>query len=114
VSSRHGSNTTRSADRVPHHALNLAILVRGATGHDGDMTIPGPGLTVPRVRGEGWWRGRRVELGGMPGLGPSNGVARSHPLYSERRVRYPVPRLDRATIGMGRQTPNEIIQRAED
>jgi hypothetical protein len=45
VSSSHCRGTPRPAHRMPHHALNLAIQVRGASGDGGDMTIPAPGLT---------------------------------------------------------------------
>jgi hypothetical protein len=46
VSSRHGRNTTRSAHRVPHHALNLAILVRGSTDYASEMGRLVTGLRV--------------------------------------------------------------------
>jgi hypothetical protein len=114
MSSSHGHNTVHSAHRVPHHALNLAILVHGAPGYCGDMTFPAPGSTdharetetsVARLRGRG---------GGRLGLGR---VASSHAqtCFTARGLwSYTHPRLDQPTIGMGRQLPNEMIHRAED
>jgi hypothetical protein len=77
VSSRHGRNTTRSAHRVPHHALNLAILVRGATGYDGDMTVPAPGSTDYASEMGRLVTGLRVGVGECLG---SARAARSHAL----------------------------------
>ncbi len=88
--------------------------VRGPPGCGGDRTIVAPGST-----GYAGETGKRAaglvgRGGGVRRLGPADELASTDLLYGARPMRYDHPRLDRPTLGTGRQTSNDMIQRAED